>query len=176
MREPNRKQRRSAPVSQRNRTDRTRFWQTLFRWETRTPGLTKDFPDICGNYGGYGAKSKGGPRRLNIRQKREPSLTAVCQRRADWNVQRPTFNIQRSMAERRMREPGCKMTLPLFIEALDVGRWTLDVCLSPSPKTIPQTSAAPHSTAWWDCNSTVVLPSKYPRRSTARRPAARVTD
>jgi hypothetical protein len=32
----------------------------LFRRETRTPGLTKNIPDICGNYGGYGAECKGG--------------------------------------------------------------------------------------------------------------------
>src|SRR6266404_1177393 len=42
----------AAPASQRSRTDCTRLWQTLLGREKRTPGLTKNIPDICGELWG----------------------------------------------------------------------------------------------------------------------------
>jgi hypothetical protein len=179
MREPNRKQRRSASsMNRRNRADRTRLWQTLFRREKRTPGLTKNIPDICGEL-------------WRLRRGMQVGQRAGCDRARSggyWplaagvapagmsNAQRSTSNVQ--LQKREQAEVREETALVSFIGALDVGRWTLDVCLpaSASPRTTPQTSAAPRSGAWSGCNSEASSPSKYRRRSTAHRrvaPAAR---
>src|SRR6202030_671221 len=81
-REPNRKQRRSASsMNRRNRTDRTRLWQTLFRREKRTPGLTKNIPDICGELWRL---------RRGMQEEEE-------------NAERPTPNIQCRMQRKTVR-------------------------------------------------------------------------
>src|SRR5664279_4916462 len=88
------------------------------------------------------------------------------------NAQRPTFNVQ--LQRGRTADPQ-EPAPSLLIEALDVGRWTLDVLLSHvvSAGTNPRTLANRRSMASSDCTRAAFSPSKYQHRSRAYRRVAR---